>query len=485
MKKNYLCCWRLLPTYVLLLGLPFIGLACCKNKKKPPEPPSSPPETELAFPSARQSPSRYWDQPYFQLSQDYPRVIVSESYPWNSIDFTDSTEWQRYMWSVLEYCYDGNIEVDWYQQKRSESRRWYHAPWMHRLREWVHGMTRERPVHTTEISWVSSDTDSSYYETWAVAFYNNVGGYTIGRVWDNLEQPNPDSAHFRPGAVVIKLLFTTLTSEKIPYLENAPEWLGALDATKPSKLTALSLLQVDIAVRDRRADTAGGSGWVFGTFMYDKDTRLAPFSRVRGKESWYRLRPVGLMWGNDPDLTPEKYARGERPAQSYINPEIYRIVRSNLGWQGRLNGPVDNPFSSCLSCHATAQVKKEVEADGFTTFFSDIPLSYRDFTFAINKDAAQAWLKGHRQNGRQMDTANMQYWFRTIKPGETWHDGYISLDYSLQLRVGIETWAEEMRLAREIRKRLPSGYTERENHIAPAIDFATDPKNNPSVSIQR
>jgi hypothetical protein len=30
-------------------------------------------------------------------------------------------------------------------------------------------------------------------------------------------------------------------------------------------------------------------------------------------------------------------------------------VSQHLGWLGRLNGPVDNPQSACLSCHGTAQ----------------------------------------------------------------------------------------------------------------------------------
>ena len=29
--------------------------------------------------------------------------------------------------------------------------------------------------------------------------------------------------------------------------------------------------------------------------------------------------------------------------------------RLDLGWNGRLNGPVDNPQSSCMSCHMTAE----------------------------------------------------------------------------------------------------------------------------------
>ena len=59
--------------------------------------------------------------------------------------------------------------------------------------------------------------------------------------------------------------------------------------------------------------------------------------------------PVGLMWGNDPAGLPLK--------ESWINPSAPAYAKAHLGFEGRLNGPVDNPVSACMSCHATAQAK--------------------------------------------------------------------------------------------------------------------------------
>jgi hypothetical protein len=56
------------------------------------------------------------------------------------------------------------------------------------------------------------------------------------------------------------------------------------------------------------------------------------------------------------------------PSETRINPELKETVINttrvhgtlelppmHLGWNGRLNGPVDNPNSSCMSCHMTAE----------------------------------------------------------------------------------------------------------------------------------
>ena len=53
------------------------------------------------------------------------------------------------------------------------------------------------------------------------------------------------------------------------------------------------------------------------------------------------------MWGNDPELTPEAASRGEKPKQSWINPQANELLatlggqRAQTGWGvgGRLNGP--------------------------------------------------------------------------------------------------------------------------------------------------
>jgi hypothetical protein len=159
------------------------------------------------------------------------------------------------------------------------------------------------------------------------------------------------------------------------------------------------LLQVDVAVRDDRADDT--TGWVFGTFMYQND---AP-----GAGPLERLVPVGLMWGNDPSLTKANYDMGDRPAQTWLNKAGMPATKSaHFGWLDRLNGPVDNPRSSCLSCHARAVVPY-------------VPGN----TFPQSTDDPD-------------DPAKM--FFSNTKAGEVYQSapmGSTSLDYSLQLAVGV------------------------------------------------
>lgn len=64
--------------------------------------------------------------------------------------------------------------------------------------------------------------------------------------------------------------------------------------------------------------------------------------------------PVGLMWGNDPGVTPAMVSGGTKLNESFINPDVVPLM-THFGWAGRLNVPVDNRLSSCLSCHSTAQ----------------------------------------------------------------------------------------------------------------------------------
>jgi hypothetical protein len=97
--------------------------------------------------------------------------------------------------------------------------------------------------------------------------------------------------------------------------------------------------------------------------------------------------------------------------ETAINPQALGIVQ-HLGYNGRLNGPVDNPRSSCLSCHSTAQIPSDLSQP--TT--SGIP-------------PANASL------------ATLRRYFRNIKSGTPFTPGQLSLDYSLQLQNGIANLA--------------------------------------------
>jgi hypothetical protein len=356
------------------------------------------------FPDFGYQPPADWTRPTFSLSQAFPTKLPAKaSLPWESIDFR--TEPERYLWAILNYGYEGNIEVDFEVQKNSK-RQWFHAPWLHygpNGREFVRGLTRERSSRPFELAATQTQT----YRNYAVGFYDERGGFTIGQVWKSPTKPDPKLANFPEGTATFKLLFTTAPETAVPYLAGSPEWIADIDRASSSQQilgTKVRLLQIDVAVKDHRALKGG---WIFGTFHYD--------SSIADASPWRRLRPLALMWGDDPALTPADYAAGKRPTESWVNnaspivayrssPPAGATPPVTLGWAGRANGPVDNSASSCISCHGTAQ----------------IPASS-----PMTPQAALTDLQKLR-------------WFRNTKSGEAFDSGSTTLDFSLQLGVGIQ-----------------------------------------------
>jgi hypothetical protein len=353
------------------------------------------------FPDAHDPPPPGWTGPVFKLRQDYPPAVPPpENYPWKQFDF--KTQPLDYLQSVLQYCYQGNTDpaVDW-QVEKNQQRNWYHAPWMHATdsgREFIHGLTRERNTPAGDLH----DNQTAAVQNWAVSLYNPPGGYTIGQVWKDPNAPDPSAARFADGAVSIKLLFTEATDQsgpkQVPFLNNAKAWQADInrDALPDgSNVPSLRLLQIDVAVRESRADST--TGWVFGTFIYNGN---AP-----GATPYDRMVPVGLMWGNDPGVTPTMVTGGTMLQESYLNPAAKPLMK-HYGWAGRLNGPVDNKVSSCLSCHSTAQVP---QGSAMTP------------------------------PGNASEPARLN-WFRNIKAGDPFDPGgqNQSVDYSLQLSAGIQ-----------------------------------------------
>ena len=147
--------------------------------------------------------------------------------------------------------------------------------------------------------------------------------------------------------------------------------------------------------------------------------------------------PVGLMWGNDPDYQaniPQPDTDNKFPPnppstqtpinaalkQTVINPDANELPPTHLGWDGRLNGPVDNPRSSCMSCHMTASFENE-------------PLS----PLFISPD------KWPPSGTAEWDTWWMQ-WFQNVgwQNGELekFLDAEYSLDFSLQLSAALQNF---------------------------------------------
>jgi hypothetical protein len=343
-----------------------------------------------AFPDAHEKPTAGWTGPVFKLRQDFPASQpAAEPLPWKPIDFRKQPA--EYARAVLAYAFDGNVAVGW-QVEKNTTRGWYHTPWLHagnNGREFVHGLTRERSSRPGELH----PNQTATFQNWAVSVYNAPGGWVIGKVWKTGGAPNPAAAVFPDGTVAVKLLFTAATVAQVPYLKGAFEWDANIhQANNPTTraIRKVRLLQIDIAVRDARADST--TGWVFGTFVHDA-------SRT-GASPWDKMVPVGVMWGNDPTVLP-----GHPLSETWINPD--NKTPQHLGWGKRLNGPVDNVTSSCLSCHSTAQYK------------------------ATSPMTAAAGMT---------DQQNLARYFRNVLAAVPFDTGQVSCDYSLQLAMGIQNY---------------------------------------------
>jgi hypothetical protein len=350
----------------------------------------------------------------FKLAQDFPQSMPAHvTDPWLQHDFTKPAGADAYMKAVFDYVADGMAAVDW-RAENNTKRRWYHVPWMTagaHPREFLRGMTEERPVSGPELGLKKNVT----IQNWAVGFYNDVGGFALGQIWKT-EPPDLTKADFPDGTVVAKILFSDVTAadfeDGVDLLAGAPEVdvnLKVRGTKAQKKIQKMRLMQMDVAIRDSRATE---TGWVFGTFAYDKD--------AGGTDPWQRMKPVGLMWGNDPTIT-----QTQKPKQSLISTLAPAYAKTHVGFGGRLNGPVDNPVSSCLSCHSTAQSPNQA------------PMTWTSSAF---KGACDTYKE------------RMQ-WFRNLKPDDLFGEiessdcslkagtsfpekpGFESFDYSLQLAV--------------------------------------------------
>lgn len=406
---------------VFLLGLAaFYGLAGeTRTAASAPPTPSAPPARQCGFgpgvfPNTKDTIPAGWSGPVFELSQDFPRAAPpAETMPWKRINFR--TNPKAYAMAVRDYIFEGNVNASdpnapWVIQNNAV-RKWYHAPWMHagnNGREFIHGLTRELASIPGQI-W-KNPPQTQRIQNWAVGFYNAPGGYALGQVWCDPNNPNVTSVvNFPDGTVSGKLLFTGGDTSQVPFVADSVAWTANINTvptspTSPRAPQTVRLLQIDMAVRDSRATA---TGWVFGTFIFDPS--------VESANPWEHMQPVGLQWGNDPTVTP---TNGRPIKQSWINPDP-TVVRPNLmqhyGWADRLNGPVDNPVSSCMSCHATA---------GFPV-------------------AALTPVAG-------MTDAQKLFWFRNVDSGVAFCQGQkigtyqcpkqVSQDYSLQVTFGVQNF---------------------------------------------
>ncbi len=287
-----------------------------------------------------------YDGPWFALAQNYPsKLPEKDEHRWLKIDFwKDMDRANDYLYALRDYALDGNIRTD-FRVRENWPRRWYAMPYLNfgeGRREFVRGMTEERPLTGPAIGLQRGLTVRNF----STAFYNAPGGQVLGQVWREPNVPDLAASRFPVGTMMFRLLFSTAKPGDFlerDVLAGAPSWqIAVADRNgnlEGGQLTEVRLIQMDVAARDERA---GKTGWMFGSLAYDA---TAP-----DENPWKRLRPVGLTWGNDPGVAP-----GGPLEETVISDQIPAYAAGQLGWGGRLDGPVNNPASSLMSRQATAQ----------------------------------------------------------------------------------------------------------------------------------
>ena len=393
--------------------------------------------TQTPFPDYGYAPpTSEYSGPLFKLSQNYPTQMPDKSKLPGFLNTDFTQDWRAYIMQVRDYCFEGNVAADW-RVENNKVRGWYHIPWQHygpMGREAIHGLTKEAPLAAGQLASSQLYTNAVAY---AVGFYNEFGGYTIGKVWKDHTKPDPSMTTdegFPVGTVVCKTLFVNmppdLVKAQVPFLANPVTWQAYVTKDFSScvvpgvpcerSVMPVALIQMDIMVRDDRAPF----GWVFGTFQYN--------GQLNNAAPWNNLVPVGLQWGNDPEVQdnipqlvdgtfPQNTPAAITPinaklTNTRINNNASELPPTHLGWDGRLNGPVDNPRSSCMSCHMTASYPGE-PLSGLFVKASDRPQSG-------TPEWNTWWLQ----------------WFQNVRCRELFLNAKQSLDFSLQLSGGIQNF---------------------------------------------
>lgn len=140
------------------------------------------------------------------------------------------------------------------------------------------------------------------------------------------------------GSVIAKFLFTTAV---FPQIVGAWQLIAHVS---PPKATTRSLMpvrhiQLDIGVKDstlRGVPVGNADNWIMLTYYYDADYLESADIGANMPVGIKKMRPVGLQWG----FTPR-------------DSKIFKGALTNND-AGLLNGPADNPKSSCLGCHGAA-----------------------------------------------------------------------------------------------------------------------------------
>lgn len=297
---------------------------------------------------------------------------------------------------------------------------WFNEPWMGSQREAILG-TYLGNGNPANIFKTLKEDEAGY----ALVLYDSTAAYTVGQIWGKTGQKvnlANDAAQFKEGSVIVKFAFSNVNYPQWPVMEGA-QTFSIYDTITTSEnpkqgyqVRKVSFFQMDVIVKDSK--TAPKTGWVYSTFVYDKDA---------AGSFWDKMVPLGAMWGNDPNVISPINPPYPKLNETVINPKAPAYSTETLGWGGRLSGPNDGAVaqvaydintgkkysnlavSSCMSCHLPAQ-------DTFKSFLLPAPFPKQtDTGFYVYTPGSAAW----------------NLWFRDNSGNEPFDKGQVAMDYDM------------------------------------------------------
>jgi len=293
-----------------------------------------------------------------------------ETVPWSGMDVSNSTSALKFALVVQKYIYEGMIDksapddnFDAFNDTKGAARFWCHMPWMHSGaagREAVHGLTKERNLFK---STMYPDVINNAASNWGVGYFNKFGCKTLNKIFGSESNPKeptiltPSKLLFEDKTLITKILFTTADQSKIGSstdLSKAFTWKANVvpGSSGQRKIMDVKHIQMDVAIRDTslKGIIPGNNHWLMLAYYYDPTYNYKQTARDAGDETltsyldsipagsngFKYIRPAGIQLG---------FAVNETI--------VFKGGKTN-GNGGRLNGPADNPQSSCLSCHGVA-----------------------------------------------------------------------------------------------------------------------------------
>ncbi|MGX4641640.1 hypothetical protein [Massilia sp. SYSU DXS3249] len=380
--------------------------------------------------------------PLFKLSHDYPAGLPAPHMPWRGaigkLPLTTGNAAAYAAALKASVAQDMAALLTGEGSWDAAARGWYNDPWLGPQREALHGMLVG--IERVDNALFPKSGLRKPFTTYVITYYDRTGAQTIGRIWaGNPRMPTltGGATQYAEGSVTVKLAFTTAGPEEWPAMRGALAWPIAMtvNATtghfdRPTVAPGY-LMQVDIAVKDTQSSPQ--TGWVFTTFVYDKDARGGV---------WDRMVPLGAQWGNDPGVD-SALDPGAPLRETWINPKAPLYALETLGWGGRLSGPNDHGVndisvagdggriltrnarnSSCLSCHGTSQWNPANPGKGMASFM--MPLAPPAPGAAPNAGAPYL-------NSPRPGSSDWLRWFQNRAGNVPMDPGSIAGDYDLAL----------------------------------------------------